>query len=81
MLSVEDVGYSGEYALSKEIFFFFLVPASSGITLRLAKNVADRIKNFSLEKVSIWCLPPLYKEWFEQRKVTSGCLLTERQSK
>lgn len=61
MLSVEDVGSSGKYVLRKEIF---LAPSSSGITLRLAKNVADRIKNFSLEKVSIWCLPPLYKEWF-----------------
>lgn len=60
---------------------FFLAPSSLGITLRLAKNVADRIKNFSLEKVSIWFLPPLYKEWFVQRKVSPGCLLTERQSK
>lgn len=78
MLSVEDVGCSGEYVLSKEIFFVCVggASSSSGITFRLAKNVADRIKNFFLEKVSIWCLPPLFKEWDRGRLSLVFCLLS-----
>lgn len=73
---LEDfAGCSLEYGLWR-----FWATSGSGLTLRVAKNEADEIHKFSLEKASTWCLPSVFQRE-GQREFTPGFLLIWQDSK